>query len=273
MEKAAGSKNALRVVLPPVEVVLPPVEVVLPPVEVELPPVATGDRSVPVVWMRLASSSARTRREVDRIIAAAIELADREGLEALSMRRLAAALDTGTTSLYRYVESRDELLELMVDAVGGEDPVPDSPSDDLREDLAFIARGARRSYLRHPWLATQFASRPAIGPNTLRAADFAFDVASRLTPDVTEAASIVASVLYFVRGAVADELAEDEAQRRTGLTEDEWRAQVRPYMRSIIDSGAYPHFAAAVAAGLDRGFEEQFESGLARLLAGIGAPG
>ncbi|MFI5225949.1 MAG: TetR/AcrR family transcriptional regulator C-terminal domain-containing protein, partial [Candidatus Limnocylindrales bacterium] len=74
---------------------------------------------------------------------------------------------------------------------------------------------------------------------------------------------------YFVRGAVTDELAEDAAARRTGLTEEQWRAQMRPYVRSIIESGAYPHFAAAIAAGLDRGFEEQFESGLARLLAGI----
>src|SRR6478672_5969627 len=77
-----------------------------------------------VVWLRLETLSPRARRELDRIVAAAVVLADREGLEALSMRRLAAELDTGTTTLYRYVTGRDELLELMVDAVnrgGGEE--------------------------------------------------------------------------------------------------------------------------------------------------------
>ncbi|MFI5227154.1 MAG: TetR/AcrR family transcriptional regulator, partial [Candidatus Limnocylindrales bacterium] len=234
MENADRSKKSLRVELPPVKVALPPVEV-------GLPPDATGERPTQVVWIRLASASARTRREVDRIVAAAIGLADREGLEALSMRRLAAALDTGTTTLYRHIANRDELLELMVDAVAGEDPLPEAPSGNPSADLALIARGARQSCHRHPWLVTQFASRPTIGPNTLRGADFAFAVVSGLTSDIDVAASMVASILYFVRGAVTDELAEDAAARRTGLTEEQWRAQMRPYVRSIIESGAYPH--------------------------------
>jgi AcrR family transcriptional regulator len=221
-----------------------------------------------VIWSRLERATPRARREVFRIVEAAIDVADEEGLEALSMRRLARTLGTGTTSLYRYVLSKEELLTLMVDAVNAPDPFRNAPSGDWRAMFTTLAREHRQQLLDHPWLAGEIASRPAIGPNTLRAADEILGIASGMGLDGTTARTVVGTLLRYVRGAASDELAELDAQRRTGLTQDQWRQTVAPYVRSVIDSGRFPSFAAAVKAP-EPTDDEQFEFGLARLLDGF----
>jgi AcrR family transcriptional regulator len=222
-----------------------------------------------VVWLRLEGASRRVRREVDRIVDAAIDVADTEGLDALSMRRLAKELDTGTTSLYRYVTDKDELLELMVDAVNADVEFPDELRSDWRRAFEATARGARLQMLDHPWLAAQIASRPSIGPNTLRMADAVLGVAASMAPDLASAAAIVGTLLRYVHGAVAAELAELEIQRRTGMTEDEWRESIAPYVRTVLEAGRHPSFRAVAIEARDLTAEEQFEFGLQRLLDGF----
>jgi AcrR family transcriptional regulator len=222
-----------------------------------------------VVWMRMEEATPRVRREVDRIVDAAIDVADVEGLDALSMRRLAKELDTGTTSLYRYVTDKDELLELMVDAVNADVEFPEELLTDWRRAFEAVSRGARQQMLDHPWLAAQIASRPSIGPNTLRMADAVLGIAAGMAPDLTSAGAIVGSLLRYVHGAVAAELAELEAQRRTGMTENEWRDSIAPYVRAVLDTGRHPAFRAVAIEGRDLSAEEQFEFGLARLLDGF----
>jgi AcrR family transcriptional regulator len=221
-----------------------------------------------VIWSRLERATPRARREVARIVQAAIDVADDEGVEALSMRRLARTLGTGTTSLYRYIESKEELLTLMVDAVNAPDPFRKPPEGDWRAMFTTLAREHREQLLEHPWLASEIASRPAIGPNTLRAADEILRIALLIGLDGTTAMSLVGTLLRYVRGAVADELAELDAQRRTGMSQDQWRQTVRPYVRAVLDSGRFPSFAAAVKAP-EPTADEQFEFGLARLLDGF----
>ena len=225
-----------------------------------------------VVWLRLATLSDRARRELDRIVAAAIALADRDGLDALSMRHLATELDTGTTTLYRYVTGRDELLELMVDAVnggrGGEGDLS-APISNWREGLRRVARGARSRLLEHPWLASQLLTRPTIGPNTLRGAEFVISIAMDLAGDATTAAAITSTLLAYVQGSAVAELAEREAQRRTGLDEREWRQTIAPWVRSIIEDTRFPAFAQVVVAADDLSFEERFTFGLERVLDGF----
>ncbi len=227
-------------------------------------PARPGD----VVWTRLETATPRARREVDRIVAVAIALADAVGLENLSMRRLASSLGTGTTSLYRYVRNKEELLTLMVDAVNAADPLGSAPPTEWRTALTVIAHGHRRQMLDHPWLASEIASRPAIGPNTLRVADQVLGIAMGMGLDAETAGGIVATLLRYTRGATSDELAERDAQRRTGMTQEEWRDSVAPYVRSIIDSGRFPSFAAVILSA-EPSDEEQFEFGLQRLLDGI----
>ncbi len=200
----------------------------------------------------------------------AVGIADAEGLEALSMRRLAADLGSGTTSLYRHVAGRDELLDLMVDAVRGEHPAQ-PPTGDWRADLGGVAHLMRADLLRHSWLGGALMSRLALGPNSLRRVDFALAAAGSLTSDASLAITLIRSLHHYVLGAVADQLAEQDAQRRTGLTEEQWRESVGPYVRDIVKSGVYPHFARSVIEAEDLDADRQFEFGLDCQLAGIAA--
>ncbi|MDH6145551.1 MULTISPECIES: TetR/AcrR family transcriptional regulator [Kitasatospora] len=226
------------------------------------------ERTAPeVVWTRARRAPRRQPMTLERIVDAAIGIADTEGLEALSMRRVAAQLDSGTTSLYRNVTSRDELLDLMIDAVQGEEmPLP---FGDWRACLRTVARHQRTILLRHPWLGGVMSTRPAFGPNTLRRTDIALGAAGILTPDITLASDIVVVLTQHVFGAVSRELADREAQRRTGLTETQWRASIGPYIREVVASGEYPHFARRVIEATDHTFDELFEFGLDCLLDGI----
>ncbi|MFC0864672.1 TetR/AcrR family transcriptional regulator C-terminal domain-containing protein [Sphaerimonospora cavernae] len=222
------------------------------------------------VWSRERRTPRRPALTVERIVEVCVAISDAEGLEALSMRRVAADLGTGTTSLYRHVAGRDELIELMIDAVLGGDADPPLTGD-WHADLATMARGQRAARLSHPWLCAVLASRPALGPNSLRKMEHALATAGELTSDITLAADIVALIGDYVAGAVSRELSEREAQRRTGLTEEQWRSSMAPYIHKVVTSGAYPQFARRVVEARDRSFDEQFECGLACLLRGIAA--
>jgi AcrR family transcriptional regulator len=222
-----------------------------------------------LVWTRLAEQRRRQALSVEQIVAVAIRLADAEGTQALTMRRVATEAGTGTTSLYRYVTNKDELLELMVDAVQGEGERP-APSGDWRADLTAVADGMRATMLRHPWLATELRSRPTLGPNALRQADFALAAAGGATDDITLASAALGAVANYVHGAVLAELSEREDVRSTGLTQDEWRSAVSPYVRKvIIDSGDYPRVARRIFEAEDLSHDQQFAFGLECVLAGI----
>ncbi|MEU9116979.1 TetR/AcrR family transcriptional regulator C-terminal domain-containing protein [Streptomyces sp. NPDC048483] len=229
-----------------------------------------GTAPAALVWKKERRAPRRQAPSVERIVQAAIVIADSEGLSALSMRRVAADLDSGTASLYRYVDSRDELLDLMIDDIHGEGGPPPL-SGDWRTDLTGVARDVRATLLRHPWLGSELTGRPALGANSLRRYDIALTAAAALTPDITLATGVVDTVMAYVFGAVTQELAELQAQRRSGLTEDEWRAGVGPYLREVIESGRYPQFARRVVEAEDAAPEEQFEFGLACVLDGVAA--
>ena len=114
----------------------------------------------------LAVRRAAAGHSRDEITAAAVAIADREGLDAVSMRRVAAHLGTGAASLYRYLESREDLLDLMVDATGAE-YVFAAPTGDWLGDLLDIGEQARAIMRRHPWLPPLLTTRPVLGPNGL----------------------------------------------------------------------------------------------------------
>jgi AcrR family transcriptional regulator len=125
----------------------------------------------PPPWQRLPDRQGRRRREPisrEAIVAAAIRLLDREGLAALSMRRLAEELGTGAASLYWHVGSKDGLLDLVFDELIGEEQVPGADPSRWQEQLKDIARAQRRISLRHPYLVRISIGRIPMGPNALR---------------------------------------------------------------------------------------------------------
>jgi TetR/AcrR family tetracycline transcriptional repressor len=106
---------------------------------------------------------------LDRILDAGMRIADTEGLEALSMRRLGTQLGAGATSLYWHVRNKDELLDLLVDRVIGEMLEEIRSADGWRAEMTEAARTARRVLVRHRHLAPVFGTRPTLGPNALQA--------------------------------------------------------------------------------------------------------
>jgi AcrR family transcriptional regulator len=125
----------------------------------------------PPPWQRLPDRSARRRRDPisrDAIVATAIELLDAEGLDALSMRRIADELGTGAASLYWHVGSKDGLLDLVFDQVIGEVTVPDPKPKRWREQVKEVARAQRAVSLRHPYVVRISIGRIPMGPNALR---------------------------------------------------------------------------------------------------------
>ena len=189
------------------------------------------------IWSRpeRAPRGPRPAHSRDEVAAAAVRLADAEGLDAVSMRRVAAVLGAGTTSLYRYLKSKDELLDLMVDAVARQLDLP-RRTGEWRADLRALAAATRAAGLAHPWLPMVIAARPNLGPGMLRWSEAWFAAADGAGRSADEVFGLVGTVQTFVHGSVMRELAEREA----GLELGSWMAAQGSYGDSIISGGAYP---------------------------------
>ena len=222
------------------------------------------------VWTRPRPEPRRRAPGVDQYVAAALAIADKEGLAAVSMRRVASDLGSGTASLYRSITGRDELVDLMVDAALGEDSLPERTGD-WRVDLAAVAHAQRAVLLRHAWLTGELAGRPSLGPHALRRSEVALRAAVALTPDITLASRALGAVHAYVLGSVATQQADRRAERRTGLTEEEWQRSVGPYIDGVIAAGEHPMLARRVLEPEEAGPDEEFAFGLECVLDGLAA--
>ncbi|NUO58718.1 MAG: TetR/AcrR family transcriptional regulator [Hamadaea sp.] len=227
------------------------------------------------IWLR-PERGARGPRPAHRradIAATAVRLADADGLDAVSLRRVAAELGTGPATLYRYIVNKDELFDLMVDAVLGEADPPE-PTGDWRTDLSAVASAQRELVLRHPWLAGLPASRPSLGPNGLAWQEAMYATLAGLGLTADETLLRVQTVLTFVRGHVIDELAEREAARRSGQDMRGWLDAQGAYGDAVIGSGRYPQLSRIMLDAETPHAEDRpdrlFRYGLARVLSGIG---
>ena len=194
-------------------------------------------RVVPGVGTVVAGSGApapsRARREAAEpelgaaaIVRAAIRIADAEGIDALSMRRVAASLGAGAMSLYRHVPGKDELMLLMRDAVFAEFPLPASVPASWRAALELTARAQWRLYRRHPWLArTTSLTRPYAGPNQMPYSEWNLRVLGELGLDDGTVFLSHLSLFSYVHGSAASLEAESREEADTGLTGVQWLEQ------------------------------------------------
>jgi AcrR family transcriptional regulator len=194
------------------------------------------------IWLRQERSGRGPAPEHSRvqIAAAAVELADAGGLGAVSMRKVAAAIGAGAASLYRYVETRDELLELMADAAAGEIDVSRPPSGDWRADLVALAHGIREVYRRHPWILDIAPGRVALGPSTVDVLEYALTTMQDLEVPAGPKIEAFALVNGFVALLVRTEMA-------LGGAAAEWQEAQAEYLASVVTAGRHPHLAAAFA--------------------------
>ncbi|MFG2468273.1 TetR/AcrR family transcriptional regulator [Streptomyces canus] len=202
----------------------------------------------------------------ERIVRAAIQLADADGLEAVSLRKVATALGVGPMRLYSYIDSKEELLDLMVDAVHAEiRPAGDS----WREMLRSLAEATRHAAHEHEWLADLLGGRPQLGPHALANGETVVAALGDVAVDAVM--PVVGAVNAYVIGAVRREIAARRAERATGMDEKRWQASLGPYLERTFATGRFPALATVVhdAAHLDA--DHTFRIGLDFLLDGIEA--
>lgn len=235
-------------------------------------------RSLALLWRTSERASRKGRPElsVDRIVRAAIEVADAEGLQALSMRRVAERLGVGTMSLYTYVPGKPELFDVMLDEVYGETARPQDVPGGWRGRLEQIARENWSLYLRHPWLLQVAASRPVLGPNVTAKYDYELRAVDGIGLSDLEMDSVITLITGFVHGAARGAVEAAQAESLTGLTDQQWWAAHAPFLSRIADTSRYPTAArVGQAAGeeLQAAYspEHAFEFGLGRVLDGIEA--
>ncbi|WP_406346191.1 TetR/AcrR family transcriptional regulator [Streptomyces sp. NBC_00648] len=219
------------------------------------------------LWLRPTEPRRGRRPSFSRaaITAAAVTLADAEGLEAVTMRRVAAEVGAGVMSLYSYAPDKETLLELMVDHVSGELPATDPLTGDWRADLKTIARLQRDHMLRHPWLPTALATRRTPGPNTLAFLERALAALRPTGLDGAAKLEIFAQLTAFVSGHVSYEIAQAAATR----SPDRGAAEAR-YLIAVAADGHHPELAEALSApGRALTPEATFTRFLNRLIDGL----
>ncbi|MER5223781.1 TetR/AcrR family transcriptional regulator [Streptomyces flaveus] len=224
-----------------------------------------------VIWARPERTGRGPRPAYSRadIAAAAVRIADERGLDAVSMRHVAAELGCGTMSLYNYVPRKEDLYELMVDAVAAEHELWE-PSGDWRADMLRVARQARALMLRHPWLPALMSPVYGFSPNALRYLEHGLACLDTFEGPYGTKFELLAMLNGVVTTYVANELATAERTRSLPWSEDQENAVRGRYLGGQVATGAYPRLAAAFAE--DAGpidLEAVFERALGRVLDGF----
>ncbi|MBW8487254.1 TetR/AcrR family transcriptional regulator [Actinomadura parmotrematis] len=205
------------------------------------------------VWTR-PPAGRRPKLTRDAIVEAAVAIADAEGLDAVSIRRVAAELGVRAMSLYTHIDAKDDLLALMYDRVAGEVLFHGDMPDGWREAFLEIARRERAAGKRHPWMFAVLGLPVSVGPNGLRHGEQSLEAAAKLTTDPRAMLEIVGAVDHYMLGYVVRETArspEDDTAllRRVAAHGDFAR------LNAVLDTGLYS--------------QEGYERGVNWLLDGI----
>lgn len=226
-----------------------------------------------VIWARnpKPARGPQPAYSLDQIADAAIRIADAEGLEALTMRRLATEIGAGVMSLYRYVSGKTDILDLMADRVLGE--IELKPYEDWRSGLLWLAHATREHMYRHPWLAIMPRSAVPLGPHGLHLTEHAMGIMDGLGLNIDEMMASVGLVSIYAHGTVQQEFATAERLRQAGLTMDEWMRLNSPYIAKLLESKKHPLLERIIidAEWPHLGPDQAFEYGLERVLNGIAA--
>lgn len=227
------------------------------------------ERSVELLWGSKPhpGRGPKPALTLDGVVAAAVEVADEEGLAALSMRRVAEKLGFTTMSLYRYVPGKAELLDLMQDAAAAEIVLPDSGLD-WRSGLAFSARQDWELYQRHPWMVQVASTRSVPGPHYMAELEARLRVLEGTGLSGREIMAVANLVSQYVEGAARRAAEAQQAERSTGVGMEEWWAS-RVSLWGHLTEDRYPTLARVWMAGGYDGMVDDFEFGLARVLDGV----
>jgi AcrR family transcriptional regulator len=203
---------------------------------------SAGDpaRTLELLWRAQTAAPRRGPErglDVDAVVAAAIDLADREGLEAVTMRRVAQALGVGAMTLYTYIPGKAELLDLMLDSAYSRMPHANTSGAPWRQRLITIAEENRALFDVHPWAATVSTLRPPLGPGLIGKYEHELSALEGLGLDDIEMDDCLTHLLTFVQAcarAVAD------ARAASAMDDEQWWAANAPLLARVLDERTYP---------------------------------
>jgi len=240
-----------------------------------------GSQARELIWLRGEPHARRPAHSWAEIAAAAIAIADREGFDAVSMRRVAASLGAGTMTLYHYVRGKDELVTLMHDTVMSEVLVPDGEMPgDWREALKTIAGRSRGAFARHPWTLERIGD-VAIGPNGIRHFEQSLQAVAGTGLPTRERLHVLSLVDEFVIGFAMRENVDWVG----GYAHEPpvWREMTIDFFQHELASGEYPLIEKLIHEELEEpdvakatievmetiDDPSRFERGLEQLLDGV----
>src|ERR1700722_5429105 len=202
----------------------------------------------------------------ERIVAAGIAIADQDGLARVSVRRIAAQLDASPMSLYHYVPSKRDLLNLMLDAANRNFGWPAKTITDWRGVLCHFAWESRRCLKQHPWVNQLRASDPEYGPESIRILEWLLTSLSRVGLDVRTAIRVIGVLFVFVNGSVAAESSGSSASKSAGR-----RPSVNQptFAKAILATGNYPHVKRFIEMTAEIADDQGFERALNLILNGV----
>ncbi|GAA1584534.1 TetR/AcrR family transcriptional regulator [Kribbella karoonensis] len=243
------------------------------------------DRTLALLWrnhrqlpsdpQRKRGAGRRPSLTVDDVVHAGIRLADEQGLAAASMGGLAKELAVGTMTLYTYVPSKEELLDLMVDQVLGERrlPGPGEPRPvDWREQVEIYSVQTREMFQRHLWLSQVSTIRPPVGPGMLAGREYLLSVLLDLGLTPTETNTAALAITTYVDSAAGLEAESLLVERTTGQTNNAWWSERNDLWETYFDVDRHPAMTAIWHAdGYRSTAHDAYRYGLDRLLDGIQA--
>jgi AcrR family transcriptional regulator len=237
----------------------------------------SGDprRTIDLLWgVHRRRRGPRPSLSGEQIVAAAIQIADRDGLSGLSMRTLADELGITAMSLYGYVPSKAELLDVMADRAYSEITLHGDPAATWQARLAALAQQHWTLLLSHPWLLQIAASRPLLGPGMTALYDAELTAVDGLGLTDIDMDLIVSLLDDYVRGAARGAFEAAEAQARTGMSDQQWWETYGPLLAEVLDPARYPvAIRVGTAAGAEYGAAHDparsFRFGLQRIIDGI----
>lgn len=217
----------------------------------------------------------RRKLSVDEIIVAGIALADGEGLEALSMRKVAEAVGVSVMSLYSYVPHRSGLIGLMVDEVIGQTALPDLP-EGVGERLRVISGLLWEEYHRHPWLVAAQSHRPWIGPNVSARYEWELEALEGVGLDDIAMDHTVALIESHAAASSSSSINAQKLADDSGVSDVDWWNANAPFLEQVMPDGGYP-VSGRVGSAVGEAYQAVtshkavFEFGVETIIAGVEA--
>ena len=242
---------------------------------------SAGDpaRTLALLWRDPTTEPARGPArglDLDAVVAAATDIADREGLDAVTMRRLASELKVAAMTLYTYVPGKAELVDLMLDSAYQRLPLADTSGRPWRDRLTVVVSENRALYQAHPWAAAVSTLRPPLGPGLMAKYDHELRALQGLGLTDVQMDDALAYLLSFVQASARHTADARAAQLDSAMNDEAWWAANAPLLARVLDEDAYPlatrvGTAAGTAHGSAHDPDHAYHFGLGRVFDGLAA--